>query len=49
MVEKTTKKETFPEIFKRNNAVISMDIKDGFANISFDNGEITVKFLNDEG
>jgi hypothetical protein len=51
MVEKTIKKETLTEIFKRNDAVISMSIKDGFANIKFDNdnGSITVLFLNDEG
>jgi hypothetical protein len=49
MIEKS-KKETMSEIFKRNKAVISMDTKDGFANISFeDNGEITVKFLNEYG
>lgn len=51
MIEKTIKKETLTEIFKRNDAVISMSIKDGFANIKFDNdnGKITVLFLNDEG
>lgn len=52
MIQKTTTKtETLPEVFKRNDAVISMSIKDGFANIKFDNdnGKITVLFLNDEG
>lgn len=53
MIQKTTttKTETLPEVFKRNDAVISMSIKDGFANIKFDNdnNEITVLFLNDEG
>lgn len=49
MIEKTTKKETLPEIFNRNNAVISMNTKNGYANISFDKSEIKVKFLNEDG
>jgi hypothetical protein len=51
MIQKQEKKETLPEVFKRNDAVISMSIEDGFANIKFDNdnNEITVLFLNDEG
>lgn len=49
MPEKTTKKETLPEIFNRNNAVIAIPTKDGYANIDFIGGEIVVKFLNEEG
>lgn len=44
------KKETFAEVFRRNDATFSMSIPDGFANISFgEKGEMTVQFLNDEG
>lgn len=49
MKEKTIKRETLPTIFKRNNAVISMSTKDGYANIDFVDGKIVVKFLNEEG
>lgn len=44
------KKETFAEVFRRNDATFSMCIPDGFVNISFDEkGEMTARFLNEEG
>lgn len=49
MIEKTKTRETLPEIFNRNNAVIAVPTKDGYANIDFVSGEIVVKFLNEEG
>lgn len=50
MIEKQTKKETMSEMFKRNNAVISMEITNGFANFLFENdGKITVTFISEEG
>ncbi len=47
--QENKKKETLAEIFNKNNAVISMSTKDGYANIDFVDGKIVVKFLNDEG
>ena len=49
-----TKKVTFSELFAKNNAVISISIDRGFANISFDvdyGGKYIehVAFLDDEG
>lgn len=49
MIQKTTKKETLPEIFNRNNAIISIPTKKGYANIDFVESQIVVKFLNEEG
>ncbi len=51
MIKKETKvKKTMGEIFKEFDAVFSMNISEGFANISFDDkNETRVQFLNDEG
>jgi hypothetical protein len=52
MVQKQAKKEAklLPAVMKEYDAVFSLSLSEGFANISFDEkGNIFVKFLNDEG
>lgn len=52
MVQKHKEKEPkyLPTIMKEYDAVFSLTLSDGFANISFnEKGEIFIKFLNNDG
>lgn len=50
MVKKQEIKKSFADIFRENNAVFSITLSEGFANVSFDEkNEMRIEFLNDEG
>jgi hypothetical protein len=50
MKKQTTEVKTFGTVMRANNAVFSVALSDGFANISFDESDkMVVQFLNDEG
>ena len=50
MKKQTEQPKTFGSVMTAHNAVFSVALSDGFANISFNElNEMTVQFLNDEG
>jgi hypothetical protein len=52
MIKKTEEKEkkNMAQVMKENDAVFSLSLSDGFANIEFDEkGESIVQFLDEEG
>lgn len=49
MIKKETKKKTICEVMKDNSAVFSLTLSQGYANIDFNDKEMFVQFLDDEG
>lgn len=43
------KKVSLPEVMKKYGSYFSIELSDGFAHIKFEDGEMYVEWLNDEG
>lgn len=42
-------KETLPQVMEKYGGYFSIELKSGFAHMKFENGEMIVTWLNDEG